>query len=355
MSILDQTIMAGVALRGRGVAENAVGRFEGAQRLAFDDGWEGEEARILRTSVRDEVARSAISYNASPDLPFDRSINPYRGCEHGCSYCFARPSHAYLNLSPGLDFETNLMARPNIAAVLARELAAKSYRPAVIAIGTNTDPYQPIEADYRLMPQILGVLAAHHHPVAITTKGSGIVRDLDQLAQMQVRVGISMTTLDPKLSRALEPRAPAPAHRLQTIRALADAGVQVRLMLAPVIPGLTDPEMEDILTAARDAGARAASYIALRLPREVSPLFQSWLARHTPDRAAKVMARIREMHGGRDYDAEFGKRMRGSGVWADLMAQRFHKAVDRLGLAVKLPSMDCGRFRVPTDQLNLFD
>jgi DNA repair photolyase len=313
------------------------------------------EAQVLRTTVRDEVARSAISYNASPDLPFNRSINPDRGCEHGCSYCFARPSHAYLNLSPGLDFETNLIARPNISAVLARELAAKSYRPAVIAIGTNTDPYQPIEAEYRLMPQILQVLAAHRHPVAITTKGSGIVRDIDQLAQMQARVGISMTTLDSKLSRALEPRAPAPAHRLRTIRALSDAGIAVRLMLAPVIPGLTDPEMEDILTAARDAGAQAASYIALRLPREVSPLFQSWLSRHAPDRAAKVMARIREMHGGRDYDPEFGKRMRGTGVWADLMAQRFRKAVDRLGLTVKLPPMDCDGFRVPTDQLSLFD
>lgn len=342
-------------LRGRGVAENAVGRFERLARMAFDDGWDAAPEGILRTEVRDEVARSAISYNQSPDLPFDRSINPYRGCEHGCSYCFARPSHAFLNLSPGLDFETKLIARPNIAEVLARELAAKSYRPAVIAIGTNTDPYQPIEARYRLMPQILAVLAAHRHPVAITTKGSGILRDIGQLADMQVRVGLSITTLDAKLSRALEPRAPAPAHRLQVIRALADAGIAVRVMVAPVIPGLTDPELESILTAARDAGAQAASYIALRLPREVSDLFQSWLARHAPDRAAKVMARIREMHGGRDYDPEFGKRMRGSGIWADLMAQRFAKAVDRLGLAVRLPALDCSGFRVPSDQPSLFD
>ena len=342
-------------LRGRGVAENAVGRFERLARMEFDDGWDAVPEGVLRTEVRDEVARSAISYNQSPDLPFDRSINPYRGCEHGCSYCFARPSHAFLNLSPGLDFETKLIARPNIAAALARDLAAKSYRPAVIAIGTNTDPYQPIEARYRLMPQILSVLAAHRHPVAITTKGSGILRDIGQLADMQVRVGLSMTTLDAKLSRALEPRAPAPAHRLQVIRALADAGIAVRVMVAPVIPGLTDPELESILTAARDAGAQAASYIALRLPREVSELFQSWLARHAPDRAAKVMARIREMHGGRDYDPEFGKRMRGSGIWADLMAQRFAKAVDRLGLAVRLPAMDCSGFRVPRDQPSLFD
>lgn len=358
MGIVNQTVMQGVTLRGRGAAENAAGRFERGITLAFDDGWDAPQTRVLRTEVRTEVSRSAISYNASPDLPFDRSINPYRGCEHGCSYCYARPSHAYLNLSPGLDFETKLIARPNIAEILARELGAKSYRPAVIAIGTNTDPYQPIESEHRLMPQILAVLAAHNHPVAITTKGSGIVRDIPQLAPMAarglVRVGISITTLDPKLSRALEPRAPAPAHRLRTIRALADAGIPVRVMVAPVIPGLTDPEMEAILSAAQAAGASAASFIPLRLPREVSELFQAWLERHAPTRAAKVMARVREMHGGQDYNPTFGTRFRGTGVWANLLAMRFSKTIDRLGLAVRQPPLRCDLFAVPTDQLSLF-
>ncbi len=354
--------MPGQRPRARGAVSNAAGRFEGTQRQAFDDGWDmPEDERLVRTEVRTEIPRSAISYNTSPDLPFDRSVNPYRGCEHGCVYCFARPSHAFLNLSPGLDFETKLIARPGIAEVLARELRAKSYRVATLALGTNTDPYQPCDADLGLMRQVLQVLSEFHHPTAITTKGTLIARDIDILAPMAarglVRVGVSVTSLDPGLSRRLEPRAPTPARRLAVIRQLAHAGIPVRVMLAPVIPGLTDHEVEGVLSAARDAGAVAASWIALRLPREVSPLFQEWLARHAPDRAAKVMARVREIHGGRDYDPAFGRRMRGEGPWSDLTARRFDTAVKRLGLVQKMPPLRMDLFTPPAqagDQLSLF-
>ena len=352
----------GQRLRARGVASNATGRFEGAVHVAFDDGWDLPETdRLLRTEVRQERARSAISFNRSPDLPFDRSINPYRGCEHGCVYCFARPSHAFLNLSPGLDFETRLIARPGLGAVLERELRAKSYRVATVAIGTNTDPYQPIEAEARVMREVLEVLWAFRHPLAITTKGTLIERDIDILAPMAaaglLRVGISVTTLDAGLSRKMEPRCPAPARRLEVIRRLTAAGIPVRAMIAPVVPGLTDHELEPILQAVQEAGAAAASFIALRLPREVSGLFQDWLAAHCPDRAAKVMARVREMHGGQDYDPTFGRRMTGEGLWADLLAQRFHKAVARLGLATRLPPLRADLFQPPLragDQLSLF-
>lgn len=357
----EKTILPGVRPRGRGALGNAVGRFESAARVAFEDGWEPPEERVLRTETRAEVPRSAISYNRSPDLPFDRSINPYRGCEHGCIYCFARPSHAFLNLSPGLDFETKLIVRPGIGAVLDRELRAKSYKVAVMAIGTNTDPYQPIEAEYGVMREVLEVLRAFKHPVAITTKGTLIERDIDLLAEMAgqglARVGISITTLDADLSRKMEPRVAGPKRRLQVIERLARAGIPVRVMVAPVVPGLTDHELEPILQAAKDAGAEAASYISLRLPREVSQLFQAWLAEHVPDRAAKVMGRVRELHGGQDYDPDFGKRMRGSGIWADLLRRRFHIAVDRLGLAVKMPEIRSDLFRVPLrsgDQMSLF-
>jgi DNA repair photolyase len=330
--------------------------------VAFDDGWDmAEDDRLIRTEVRLERPRSALSFNRSPDLPFDRSINPYRGCEHGCIYCFARPSHAFLNLSPGVDFETRLIARPGIGAVLEDELRAKSYRVATVAIGTNTDPYQPCEAEHRVMREVLEVLAGFRHPVAITTKGTLIERDLDLLAPMAaqglLRVGISVTTLDKDLSRRLEPRAPSPARRLQMIRRLAEAGVEVRAMVAPVIPGLTDHELEPIMKAAQEAGAVAASFIALRLPREVSGLFQDWLATHAPDRAAKVMARVREMHGGQDYDPAFGRRMTGEGIWADLLAQRFAKAQGRLGLAARMAGLRCDLFKPPAragDQLTLF-
>jgi DNA repair photolyase len=361
MEETKKTILPGVRLRGRGAQENMAGRFEPTQTVAFADGWHRPDDRVLRTEVRSEIPRSALSYNRSPDLPFDRSINPYRGCEHGCIYCYARPSHAFLNLSPGVDFETRLIARPGIAKVLEAELRAKSYVPQVVALGTNTDPYQPIEAEYGLMREILQLLAGCHHPVAITTKGTLIERDIDILGPMAAaglaRVGISMTTLDAGLSRRLEPRAPAPARRLQMIARLAQAGIPVRVMVAPVIPGLTDHEMEPILQAARDAGAVAASYIALRLPREVSGLFQDWLATHVPDRAAKVMGRVRELHGGQDYDPAFGRRMRGEGLWADLMARRFAVAVGRLGLTVRLPPLRCDLFTPPDrvgDQMSLF-
>lgn len=358
----EETVRQGQRLRARGVASNASGRFEPTRRVSLHDGWDmAETDRLLRTETRQERPRSALAFNRSPDLPFDRSINPYRGCEHGCVYCFARPSHAFLNLSPGLDFETRLVARPGIGAVLARELGAKSYRVATVALGTNTDPYQPIEADRRLMREVLEVLWAHRHPVAITTKGTLIERDIDLLAPMAaaglLRVGISVTTLDARLARAMEPRCPAPARRLEVIGRLSAAGIPVRAMVAPVVPGLTDHELEPILAAVREAGAVAASYIALRLPREVSGLFQDWLARHYPDRAGKVMGRVRETHGGQDYDPAFGRRMTGEGLWADLLRQRFDKAVARLGLATRMPPLRCDLFRSPPrpgDQLSLF-
>ncbi|MBI1219360.1 MAG: PA0069 family radical SAM protein [Rhodobacteraceae bacterium] len=355
------TIPPHLRLRARGATSNAAGRFEPETRVIEPDGWDRLEDEVtLRTTVTLERPRSAISRNASPDLPFDRSLNPYRGCEHGCIYCFARPSHAYLGLSPGLDFETRLIARPGIGAVLARELSARRYSPAPLALGTNTDPYQPIEAEYRVMREVLEVLSAFNHPVAITTKGTLIERDLDLIAPMAAkglaRVGLSVTTLDPAVARAMEPRVPAPARRLETIRRLTAAGVPVRVMIAPVVPALTDHETEAILQAAHDAGATRATYIVLRLPLEVAPLFRDWLTAHFPDRAAHVMGRVRELHGGKDYDPAWGKRMRGEGLWADLMAQRFRAATRRLGMDAPSPPLRTDLFRVPPkpgDQLSL--
>lgn len=349
--------------RGRAAQTNATNRYERLVRQAIDDGWaREEEVAPLRTQVSDERPRRVISRNTSPDLSFDRSINPYRGCEHGCIYCYARPSHAYLGLSPGLDFETRLIARPEAPRVLARELAAQSYVPDVIAIGTNTDPYQPIEKDRGIMRAILQVLADHDHPVAIVTKGSLIERDVDILAPMAekglVRVGISITSLDPKVARAMEPRVPAPARKLRTIRVLSEAGIPVRLMVSPVVPALTDHELERILEAGAAAGAIAASSIVLRLPREVSDLFQEWLWKAFPDRAARVMGRVRELHGGRDYDPAFGQRMTGQGEWARLIKQRFDLACRRLGLDQRPPALRTDLFKVPPkvgDQMNLFD
>ncbi len=349
-------------VRGRGALSNLSGRFEGHAHVAEPDGWDRQEQLpTLRTEVSCEVPRSLITYNKSPDLPFDRSINPYRGCEHGCVYCFARPSHAYLGLSPGLDFETRLVARPDAGQVLRRELAAKKYRVAPIAIGTNTDPYQPIEREYGIMRGCLEVLSDAGHPVAIVTKGSLIERDIDILGDMArrglVRVGISVTTMDARLSRLMEPRAPAPQRRLQMIRRLSGAGVPVRIMASPMIPALTDPELEAILRAGRDAGARTASWIMLRLPREVSPLVQEWLAEHYPDRAERIMSRLREMHGGKEYDATWHRRMRGEGPYAEMVAARFEVAVKRLGLSKSAPPMRCDLFRAPqkeTTQMSLF-
>lgn len=347
---------------GRAATTNATNRFERFSRDTVADGWDrDEDLPVLRTTVRDEVPRRVISPNTSPDLSFEQSINPYRGCEHGCIYCYARPSHAYLGLSPGLDFETQLIARPDAPRLLAQELSARGYVPKVIAIGTNTDPYQPIEKQRQIMRGLLGVLSDFNHPVAITTKGTLIERDIDILAPMAakglVRVGISITTLDPATSRAMEPRVPAPLRRLQTIRRLTDAGIPVRVMVSPVVPALTDHELEPILAAAARAGAIAASSIVLRLPREVSALFQDWLAEAYPDRAARIMGRVRELHGGQDYDPAFGKRMTGQGEWARLLKARFDLACRRLGLAYRLPPLRADLFAVPPragDQLSLF-
>ncbi|OAN78049.1 DNA repair photolyase [Jannaschia sp. EhC01] len=352
----------GNPVRGRGVQSNAVGRFERHGREAVDDGWDIEEdLPPLRTEVTEEVARSIITRNTSPDISFDRSLNPYRGCEHGCVYCFARPSHAYLGLSPGLDFETRLIARPNAAEVLEAELRRPSYRCDTIAIGTNTDAYQPIERDSRIMRGVLEVLQTFRHPVGIATKGTLIERDVDILAEMGqaglARVGISVTTLKADLARKMEPRVPSPARRLRAIEVLARAGVPVRVMLSPLVPGLTDHELEGIVAAARDAGAVAASMIPIRLPREVADLWQEWLAEHYPERLGRVMSKLRDMHGGKPYEAEFGKRMRGEGIWAELLQQRFKRAVRAAGLAEQLPPLRRDLFEVPLargDQLALF-
>lgn len=358
----DPTLLPGQRLRARGVASNAVGRFEGRTRQGVDDGWDiAEDEQLIRTEVRTERPRSAINHVKSPDLPFDRSINPYRGCEHGCVYCYARPSHAYLNLSPGLDFETRLIARPGIAGVLAVELGKPGYTVAPMAIGTNTDPYQPIEAAHGLMRQCLEVLRDFRHPVWITTRGVLVERDIDILAPMAAQglaaVSISLTTLDAGLARRMEPRAPTPARRLAMIRTLSAAGIPVRVQVSPLIPALTDHELEAVLEAAADAGATHATSIPLRLPLEVAALFRDWLQTHVPDRAARVMGRVRELHGGRDYDPAFGVRMTGQGIWADLIRQRLVKARGRLGLTRGLPPLRCDLFAPPPrrgDQLSLF-
>ncbi|MHA6344125.1 PA0069 family radical SAM protein [Roseivivax sp. CAU 1761] len=348
--------------RARGAASRDAGRFERYSRADFADGWDIAEAvPPLRTEIAEERPRSVLTYVRSPDIPFDRSINPYRGCEHGCIYCFARPSHAYLGLSPGLDFETRLVARPEAPAVLARELRRRGYIVAPVAIGTNTDPYQPIERDRKVMRGLLEVLRDFRHPVAIVTKGTLVERDIDILAPMAAsglaRVGLSVTTLDPVLARRMEPRAPSPARRLATIRRLSDAGIPVRLMVSPVVPALTDPELERVMEAGAEAGADAASWIMLRLPREVSDLWQDWLERHYPDRAARVMARLREMHGGKTYDSRWHRRMRGEGPYAELIDQRFRLAARRLGLDRATAPLRRDLFRVPPqpgDQLSLF-
>jgi DNA repair photolyase len=351
-----------VGLRGRAARSNEAGRFERFGRDAVDDGWApDDDLPPLRTEVSEERPRTIITRNTSPDISFDRSINPYRGCEHGCIYCFARPSHAYLGLSPGLDFETKLVARPDAPKVLEAELRRPAYQPATIAIGTNTDPYQPIERERRVMRRLLEVLSDFRHPVAVVTKGTLVERDADILGEMGqaglARAGLSVTTLDPDLSRRMEPRCPAPARRLKAIERLAKAGCPVRVMVSPLIPGLTDHELEAILRAARDAGAVAASTIPLRLPREVSELWRDWLAEHYPERVGRVMGKIRDMHGGRDYDPQFGRRMTGEGLWAELIQQRFRREIRALGLKAELPPLRTDLFRRPArpgDQLSLF-
>ena len=346
---------------GRGAGRNIAGRFEPYAREGVDDGWEVAVPPPLRTEVREEGSGRALARNSSPDIGFDRSLNPYRGCEHGCIYCYARPGHGYLGLSPGLDFETKLVARPGLPAALARELGARGYRPAPVMLGAVTDPYQPVERDRGITRAVLEVLREHRHPVIVTTRGTLVERDIDILSGMAAEglaaVGISLTTLDPGLARAMEPRAPAPARRLAVIRRLAAAGVPVRVMASPVIPALTEHELEAILTAGREAGAVAASTILLRLPHEVAPLFRAWAVEHVPGRAAAVLARLQAMRGGRDNDPRFGSRMTGEGVQAQLLQQRFALACRRLGLARGMPPLRCDLFRVPPrpgDQLELF-
>ncbi|CUJ25835.1 PA0069 family radical SAM protein [Cognatishimia activa] len=349
--------------KARGALTNFSGRYEESERVETHDDWDIEEDRMaFKTHVEEEHAKSIITRNSSPDLPFDRSINPYRGCEHGCIYCFARPTHAYLGYSPGLDFETKLIAKVNAAELLDKELRRRGYPVAPIAIGTNTDPYQPIEKQYQLMRHILEVLRAFQHPVTVVTKGTLIERDVDILADMATnglaQVGVSVTSLDPRISRLMEPRAPVPNRRLALIERLTRAGIPVRVMMAPVVPGINDHEIERILGSGAQAGATAASWISLRLPLEVSELFQEWLNAHFPDRAKKVMSQVRDMHGGKDYDPEWGKRMRGEGHFAEIMSHRAALAMRRNGLSKSLPALRTDLFTVPFEQgnqLSLFE
>lgn len=338
--------------RGRGARSNRVGRYESEAREQFDDGWESlGELEAFRTDVRRETAKSIIAANDSPDISFDQSINPYRGCEHGCIYCFARPTHAYLGHSPGLDFETILYAKTNAAALLERELANPRYVPKVIAIGAVTDPYQPIEREHRITRSILEVLDAAGHPAGIVTKSALVVRDVDILARMAARglakVAISVTTLDRRIARKMEPRAATPPKRLEAIRQLSAAGIPVSVMTAPILPAINDSEIEAILTAARDAGATEAGYVLLRLPLELKELFREWLATEFPDRADRVINILRSMHGGRDYVAQFGLRQRGSGPYAQQIGLRFRMAAKRLGLNERNLKLRTDLFRRP--------
>ena len=348
--------------KGRGATLQIEGRFESVVREIVDDGWgtTDEELPPFRTTVTTEHAKSIISHNDSPDLPFSQSINAYRGCEHGCIYCYARPLHAYVNLSPGLDFESKLFAKPDAAKLLRAELAKPSYQCSPIALGSNTDPYQPIEREWKITRQILEVLAEHKHPVSIVTKSALVERDLDVLTQLAsdhlVRVFISVTTLDGELARHMEPRAASPRRRLQAVKALNAAGVPCGVMVAPVIPFLTDAELEHVLQAAYEHGARSAGYVLLRLPYEVKDLFKDWLAVHYPLKAEHVMSRMREMRGGRENDPEFGSRFRGQGLFADLLKQRFRKACERLGMNLENRSLNTGIFKPPSrnGQMDLF-
>jgi DNA repair photolyase len=367
---VDHPPMSGSAPRpGRGATANPQCRYAAERRELFDDGWFGDEPLPpLETRVEIDASRTVVSFNQSPDIPFDRSVNPYRGCEHGCIYCYARPSHAYLGLSPGLDFESRLFRKPNAAAQLERELAAPSYRPATLVLGANTDPYQPIERHYEITRSLLQVLNHCYHPVTITTKSALILRDLDLLRPLAERrlaaVLISITTLDRGLARRLEPRAAAPERRLEVMQELARAGVPVGVLVSPLIPGLTDPDLERILDLSAQAGASRAGTILIRLPLEVAGLFEDWLRAHFPDRAERVLGLIRQCRDGRLNDPEFGSRMRGTGPIAELLAQRFRLAARRLGLVPDLErpggawDLDSTHFRPPRPpgtQLGLFD
>ncbi|HEY9199015.1 MAG TPA: PA0069 family radical SAM protein [Gammaproteobacteria bacterium] len=353
-------------LKGRGATGNPDNRFAADTREAVDDGWGSLDASLepLLTQVQADTARSVIAYNDSPDVGFDRSVNPYRGCEHGCVYCFARPTHAYLGLSPGLDFESRLFYKQDAAALLRRELARPKYQCAPLALGINTDAYQPLERRMGVTRQLLEVLLETRHPLSIVTKSALIERDIDLLTELArrrlIHVMFSITTLDRELARTLEPRAAAPQRRLDALARLSEAGIPTGVMVAPLIPVLTDAELERILEAAHAAGARAAGYVLLRLPHEVKDLFRDWLARHRPLAAEHVMNRLRDCRGGRDYDARFGSRMRGEGIFAELIAQRFRKARNALGFT-GLPELDCSAFTPPEQparaerrQLDLF-
>ncbi len=359
-----------VPRKGRGAVSNHAGRYEPHDREAVDDGWWHDDAEQdaalevpgLRTELIRDTSRTIIARNESPDVPFDRSINPYRGCEHGCIYCFARPTHAWLGLSPGLDFESRIFYKPEAAKLLDKELRRRGYQCRTMAMGTNTDPYQPAERTLRITRSILEVLAAFNHPVGIVTKSALVLRDLDILGPMAekglAQVCVSVTTLDRGLARALEPRAATPPRRLETIRALSEAGVPTGVMAAPVIPALNDDELEDILAASRRAGAGMAAYILLRLPLEITDLFEEWLSAHAPDRASRVMSLVRGARGGKSYDATFGQRMKGTGAYADMLRRRFEIACRRLDFDTgERFRLDETQFRPPFErdgQLALF-
>jgi DNA repair photolyase len=348
--------------RGRGAQSNASGRFEAEARVTFDDGWQSlDDLPPFKTTVALDASRKVITRNESPDIGFDRSINPYRGCEHGCVYCFARPTHAYLGMSPGLDFESKLFAKPDAPALLEKELSATGYEPKMIAIGTNTDPYQPIERDHKIMRGILEVLERAGHPVGIVTKSALVTRDIDILSRMAernlVKVALSVTSLDLKLARTMEPRASTPPKRLEALRQLSAAGIPTTVMVAPVIPALNDSEIERILDSAAHAGVKEASYVLLRLPLEVRDLFREWLMAHYPDRYRHVFTLIREMRGGRDYDSQWGTRMKGTGPMAWMIGRRFEMACERLGLNKRRSKLTTDHFARPPrrgQQLSLF-
>lgn len=349
------------ALKGRGSAWAIAHRFEKDGREQHDDGWgtldqlASGEHLPPQTEIIEERAGRILSSNQSPDISFELSINPYRGCEHGCIYCFARPTHAYLDMSPGLDFETRIVAKVNAAERLRASFASRAYQPRSLCLGTATDAYQPIERKLRLTRGLVEVLSECHHPFSLVTKSAGVERDIDLIAPMAARrlaaVYVSITTLDPALARTLEPRAASPQRRLRTLKTLADAGVPVGVSVSPLIPFLNEPELERILEAAAEAGARSAFSIPLRLPWEVSPLFKDWLQQHAPDKADRIMARLRDMRGGRDNDPRFGSRMRGEGLWAELMAQRMRKACARFGLNRQRVELDLHQFRRPREGL----
>ncbi|WP_421853278.1 PA0069 family radical SAM protein [Oricola sp.] len=352
---------AGHRARGRASAVNPSGRYEALARAVFDDGWNSlEDLPPFKTEVQTEQARKIITRNTSPDISFDRSINPYRGCEHGCIYCFARPTHAYMGLSAGIDFEAKLFAKPDAAKLLEREITKPGYEARTIAIGTNTDPYQPIERDWKLMRGILEVLEHHNHPVGIVTKSHLVTRDADILSRMAekglAKVAISVTTMDRTLARTMEPRASTPTKRLEAIRILSDSGIPTAAMVAPIVPGLNDHEIEKILDAVHGMGAREAGYILLRLPLEVAPVFKEWLLRHYPERYRHVLSLIRSMRGGKDYDADWGRRMRGTGPYAWQIARRFELASKRLGLNRRKLQLRTDLFTPPapeSEQLSL--